>query len=248
MRCNGRGPAIVSIPRRPVLVMFDLNYTLLRPSDQFGPAGYQRVAIEHGLQLDLSRWEEVERQVHAAADERRARAAGAHDDNLLAFVALRFFEALGGGEPQAVAASVDTMVSAWSDPLNFSLYDDVLPCLRTLRRAGIRMAVVTNNLGMGVRRVLRHFGLDAFLDAVVSSAEVGYTKPSIEVFAAVLGRTGLTPDSAVMVGDNYEDDIKGAQAYGCRAILLDRDGTMRGSPMPRIATLAELPAAIGIHG
>ncbi len=49
-----------------------------------------------------------------------------------------------------------------------------------------------------------------------------------------------------MVGDSVEDDVKGALACGCRAILLDRGGRAVGAPLPRIESLAELPAALGL--
>jgi len=66
------------------------------------------------------------------------------------------------------------------------------------------------------------------------------------MFSALLGRLGAAPSTAVMVGDSLEDDVKGALACGCRAILLDRGGRFAGVPLPRIASLAELPAALSI--
>ena len=49
-----------------------------------------------------------------------------------------------------------------------------------------------------------------------------------------------------MVGDSAEDDVEGAAACGCGAILLDRGGRAAGAPLPRIESLAELPAALSL--
>lgn len=229
----------------PELVMFDLNYTLLRPGEQFGPVGYERVGRRFGLDLDLTRWAEAERSVHAVATARRAERGGAHDDGMLALVARTFIEGLGGG-PEDAAAAAKAMVASWSQAEHFDLYDDVLPCLERLREVGIRMVVVSNNIGKGVGGVVGHFGLDAYLEFVVSSADVGYLKPAPEVFAAVLTRTGLLPGQVVMVGDSIENDVKGALACGCEAILLDRANRAPHTALRRIETLAELPTALGL--
>jgi FMN phosphatase YigB (HAD superfamily) len=50
-----------------------------------------------------------------------------------------------------------------------------------------------------------------------------------------------------MVGDTIADDIEGALALGMRAILLDRD-RLRPDFQPRIVSLSELPAALGLAG
>ena len=45
----------------------------------------------------------------------------------------------------------------------FALYDDVLPCLDSLRSAGFRMAVISN-WDNSLHRTLRMFGLDAYFE------------------------------------------------------------------------------------
>ena len=46
-------PSALSLPLpTPELVMFDLDYTLLRPSDQFEAPGYVRTGARFGLRLD----------------------------------------------------------------------------------------------------------------------------------------------------------------------------------------------------
>jgi HAD superfamily hydrolase (TIGR01509 family) len=239
--------AALSLPLpTPELVMFDLDYTLLRPSDQFEAPGYVRTGDRFGLHLDEARWPQAERAAYAAARERRERTGLIHDDELLPVIARAIIEGLGGGPPEAVGRAAAVIIDAWSKAENFGLYDDVMPCLRTLRAAGVRAALVSNALGHSLEAVVAHFALDDFICASVSSVDVGVVKPAAAMFETMLARLEVAAEAAVMVGDSAEDDVSGALACGCGAILLDRSGRAVGAPLPRIESLAELPAALSL--
>jgi putative hydrolase of the HAD superfamily len=237
--------AVLPLPA-PEVVVFDLDYTLLRPSDQFEASGYVRTGVRHGLALDAARWPQAERAAYAAAAARRERTGLIHDDGLLPVIAHAIIEGLGGGPDDAVERTAAAIIEAWSQAENFGLYDDVLPCLRTLRAAGVRMALLTNALGHGVEEIVAHFALDDFMDAAVSSAETGAVKPAPRMYSTLFALLRVSPADVVMVGDSVEDDVEGAVACGCAAILLDRGSRRRDLPVPRIESLAELPAALGL--
>jgi HAD superfamily hydrolase (TIGR01549 family) len=230
----------------PELVMFDLDYTLLRPSDQFEAPGYVRTGARFGLELEAARWPQAERAAYVAARKRREGTGLIHDDGLLPVIAHAIIQGLGGGPPDAVEHTAAAIIHAWSKAENFGLYDDVLPCLDVLRGAGVRMALLSNALGHVLDEIVAHFALDGYMDAAVSSAETGAVKPAPRMFSTLLGLVGVAAAAAVMVGDSAEDDVSGALACGCGAILLDRNGRAVGAPLPRIQSLAELPAALSI--
>jgi HAD superfamily hydrolase (TIGR01549 family) len=230
----------------PRLVMFDVDYTLLRPSDQFEAAGYVRTGTRFGLDLDPRRWPAAERAAYAAVRERRRHTGDAHDEGLLEVIAHAVIGGLGGGDPAAVDAAAQAIIDAWSRMEHFGLYDDVRPCLVRLRGAGLRIALVSNAVGHALAEVIAHFALDDVVDAAVASADVGAAKPAPQVFLAALAAGGAAAEEAVMVGDSLEDDVEGALACGCGAILLDRLGRHPQPPVPRIGSLAELPAALGL--
>jgi len=230
----------------PQVVVFDLDYTLLRPSDQFEAPGYVRTGARFGLELDPARWAQAERAAFVAAAARREATGLIHDDGLLPVIADAIIAGLGGGPAAAVEQTAQAIIVAWSRAENFGLYDDVLPCLGTLRAAGIRMALLSNALGHGVEEIVAHFALDDYMAAAVSSLETGVVKPAPRMFSTLFGLLGVSPADAVMVGDSVEDDVKGAVACGCPAILLDRAGRRRDLTVPRIQSLAELPAALGL--
>jgi len=122
----------------------------------------------------------------------------------------------------------------------------VLPCLETLRAAGVRMALLSNTLGHWVEEIVAHFALDEFMAAPVSSLETGAVKPAPRMFSTLFALLGEAAGDCVMVGDSLEDDVTDAEACGCPAILLDRAGRRRDLDVPRIESLAELPAALSL--
>lgn len=230
----------------PRVVIFDLDYTLLRPSDQFEAPGYVRTGARFGLELDAARWPLAERAAYVAAAARREHTGLIHDDGLLPVIAHTIIDGLGGGPAEAVDLAAGAIIEAWSRAESFGLYDDVLPCLGTLRAAGVRMALLTNALGHGVEEIVAHFALDDFMDAAVSSVETGAVKPAPRMYSTLFALLRVSPADAVMVGDSVEDDVEGAVACGSAGILLDRSGRRRDAGVPRIESLAELPAALGL--
>lgn len=72
-------------------------------------------------------------------------------------------------------------------------------------------------------------------------------KPSTDFFAAAVDSLGCAPADAVMIGDDVEADIAGAQAAGIRGVLVQTgkyqaDDETRIAPPPS-AVVADLPAA-----
>lgn len=95
---------------------------------------------------------------------------------------------------------------------------------------------------------LRNSGLDAWVQRMVVSDEIGVQKPSPQIFAHALEATGATAATALMIGDNPEVDIEGAMRAGWRAVYLDRKGKACPAGAVRIEKLMELPALLGIKG
>lgn len=86
------------------------------------------------------------------------------------------------------------------------------------------VAVVTNNTVAEQTEKLATFGLAPFVCALVTSQEIGASKPDGRIFAAALQRVGCAAGDAVMVGDSWVHDVEGARAAGIAAVWLDRDG------------------------
>ncbi len=100
-----------------------------------------------------------------------------------------------------------------------SIASDTRDALDRLRRAGLRLGVVSNSDGR-VEAALEASGLRDYFDVVVDSALVGAEKPDPAIFRAALTALDLQPEEAVYVGDLYTVDVVGARAAGIDAVLL----------------------------
>jgi HAD superfamily hydrolase (TIGR01509 family) len=69
-----------------------------------------------------------------------------------------------------------------------------------------------------IRLALRRVGLDIFLDKIYCFKNIGHKKPSPKFFKFILTDLGLSPEQAIMVGDDYAADVLGANACGLRAV------------------------------
>ena len=114
--------------------------------------------------------------------------------------------------------------------------------LDTLRRLGLRLAVVSNSNG-SVARILEALGLARWLDAIVDSAVVGFEKPDPRIFHHAARALDVAPAEAIHVGDLYSVDVLGARAAGVRAILLDPIGAWPVDDCPKAPDVA---AAAGL--
>lgn len=84
-----------------------------------------------------------------------------------------------------------------------SLYDGVVELIRELEVRQIRWAVVTNVVSNYAYAALRHHGLSC--STVVAYHDVRYCKPHPEGCNKALSALGITPASAVGVGDLASD-------------------------------------------
>lgn len=118
---------------------------------------------------------------------------------------------------------------------------------------GVRLALATNAADSdeeAIRGALDRAGLADRFQRIFCYRTVGYRKPSREFFQAVLEELAVPPTGAVMVGDDFDGDVLGANAAGLRAVWLNLDDrTVREGPLHRtIHRFADLPAALGAWG
>jgi HAD superfamily hydrolase (TIGR01509 family) len=113
-------------------------------------------------------------------------------------------------------ADLDT--GALSTAAAFSM----MPFLAELKSLGIKIALVSN-CPDNARTMLSDLGLIELADHVTLSCEIGYLKPSPEIYAHALAGLQTLPEHAVMVDDQSEY-CSGAEAAGPHAIRIVRGG------------------------
>jgi HAD superfamily hydrolase (TIGR01549 family) len=219
-------------------VLFDVDFTLCRPGPELSAERYARVAARHGIELDPARYDDAR---EAAALNLKRHPELLHDDTIWHRFTEEIFVGMGG--PEAIASECATEIEqGWEVSENFELFEDVLPVLEELRKAELRVGLVSNGI-RDLNEFVAHHRLD--VDAIVGSRAHGYVKPHPTIFQAALQQLGVAPADAVMVGDSLEEDIEGARALGMRAILMDRQ-ERHPDVQERLIDLYGLPAALGL--
>jgi FMN phosphatase YigB (HAD superfamily) len=109
--------------------------------------------------------------------------------------------------------------------------------VRELKRRGYPLALVADGRPRTYRNVLSHYSLYRLFDVHTISEEVGVEKPDARMFRDALGRLGIGPEDygrVVMLGNNLERDVKGANYLGVISVWLD--WSPRHSKTPTDAT------------
>ena len=218
-------------------VLFDVDFTLVKPGPDLGPDGYAALGRRFGLELDPERHAEA-RAAAVEAVERHPELD--HDEEVWVLFTERIIRGMGGDSERAYEAAVE-MTRAWENAANFELYEDTLPVLAALREHGLKIGLVSNT-GRDLEAFVSHHALD--VDAAVGSGAHGKSKPHPAIFLAAWtrwtwGRGG--GDGRGLAGGRHR---RGA-ALGMRAFLVDREGRFPEA-VDRLPDLLALPAALGL--
>ena len=138
----------------------------------------------------------------------------------------------------------------------WELYPDVEPMLEAVRQLGGVQVGIASDWGSNLRSIVSGLGLDPYLDFVLASGAVGLSKPSAAFYRMALDRAGVLASEAIMVGDSYRADVRGAWSAGMDAVWLDRHEGVRitppGAPVPTdvriVRSLDEVPEIVRAGG
>jgi putative hydrolase of the HAD superfamily len=138
----------------------------------------------------------------------------------------------------------------------WELYPDVEPMLVAVKALGTVTIGIVSDWGSNLRPIIAELGLDNYVDFVLPSGAVGVAKPNPAFFAMALDRAGVSAEGALMVGDSYRADVRGAWSAGMDAVWLDRHEGIRitpdGEPRPTdvrvVRSLDELPEIVRAGG
>lgn len=145
----------------------------------------------------------------------------------------RFQALVGGGDAAGLAQAYrEAYTTDWREVAGASAL------LRGVRDRGWAVVIVTNNIVSEQRLKLARIGLADLVDHLVTSEEVGVSKPHAGIFHHALGVVGAAPVDAVMLGDAWPADVEGARAVGIRPVWLNRHGA--ASPDPSVTELRGL--------
>ena len=122
----------------------------------------------------------------------------------------------------------------------FAHYPEAPQILETMSKK-YRVSLLSNGPSDLQREKIHVLGLEDRFEHIIISGEVGYSKPSREIFEALLSRAVAQAHQVMYIGDNYMKDIVGALGAGLRAVWVNRDGKQRPNhPFKPERTVREL--------
>src|SRR6185312_6390923 len=220
-------PASLELPNPQAIraIFFDVGFTLLAPHPsvtQIVLDATQRL----GLALDVNclREQQKRSEEHLRSMSKAQPWTWGDETAINGIWTSYFTEMLRpclADQPERLDACVQEAVRAFDDAGNYALYPDVLPCLRALHGRGLTLGVISD-WGVSLSLILRHYGLIAFFDFAVISAQARRAKPDPQLFQTALERADAIPDYTLHIGDSYVLDVLGARSVGITPILLDR--------------------------
>ncbi len=126
---------------------------------------------------------------------------------------------LGEEDPMLVALGMVTYHN-----VKFSLlrpFPKTIDTLIYLKSQGYKLGVISNGITIKQWEKLVRLNVYQFFDEVITSEEVGYLKPSKEIYEEALKRMKADPEKSVMIGNKFLEDALGAVEAGLSAILVN---------------------------
>jgi putative hydrolase of the HAD superfamily len=129
-----------------------------------------------------------------------------------------------------ISAAVDTYFSA------FIHYAKLIPgtkeMLRTLRQ-NYRIGLLSNfTHPPAATQIIADLDLEPFFEVVLISGDLGYRKPHLSVFEALIDQLGVEKEEVAFVGDDPEADVAGALGAGLQPVWTTyvRDNNITPAP------------------
>jgi REG-2-like HAD superfamily hydrolase len=201
--------AVVLLVAAPdTALLLDAAGTLLHPAESV-PQTYARFASRYGAQVEP---QQVAARLPGIMNRARFLRAVTPDWRLYWAQVVRV--STGCADPALLDGLLEyfTRADAWR------LAPGAQACARAVARRGMKVVVVSN-WDLRLRSTLEALGVLGWVDAAIISAEVGVEKPHPGIFHRACERVGVSPASALHVGDDANNDLRGAQKAGCSALL-----------------------------
>jgi putative hydrolase of the HAD superfamily len=129
-----------------------------------------------------------------------------------------------------ISAAVETYFSA------FIQYARLIPGTKemlTILRQRYRIGLLSNfTHPPAASQIIAELDLEPFFDTVLISGDLGYRKPHLSVFEALIDRVGAEREEIAFVGDDPEADVEGALRAGLQPVWTTyvRDNNITPAP------------------
>lgn len=133
--------------------------------------------------------------------------------------------------------------------LSLSPYEEVKETLGTLKKAGIKTAILSNGSLSMLISAVRSAAIQELINDVISVDSVGIYKPHPSVYQLAVDRLNLSAERICFMSSNAWD-AAGAANFGFKVVWVNRFSQTQehipGKPEREITTLSHLPAILGL--
>jgi putative hydrolase of the HAD superfamily len=119
------------------------------------------------------------------------------------------------------------------------LFEYTLELLEKLQ-VNYKLHIITNGFRDVQQRKIKASGIYDYFEHIIDSESVDVKKPNPKIFNHALQLANVAAENAIMIGDSFEADIKGALAVQMHAIHVDFDQNHTHSICPIARHLSEI--------
>lgn len=161
-----------------------------------------------------------------------------------------YIRSVGATEHQsardAYASGVSELVDDPIDPGDWwPMYEDAIQAqaepmprvhetLQEFDESPLHLGVISNLDANEVERYLGLLDIRSFFDSITTAEQVNNAKPHPAIFRRAIQTAGVNPSSSLMVGDHYEEDMRGAKNIEMYTAAIGRIPATRNQKDPFI--------------
>ena len=201
---------MINDPKRPSVVFFDVNETLL----DLSPLKESLSVVLEGRGDLLPLWFTTMLQYSLVETATRSyQDLGEIGAAALVMVAAN----------HDIELSLESAKEAMEPMLSLPVHPDVKPALSRLKEAGFTLAALTNSPQAAVDSQFSNAGISSFFTSLLSVGEIETFKPHITTYQWAAKQMGVTTGDCLMVAA-HGWDIAGAMRAGMRGVFISRPG------------------------
>ena len=212
-------------------LIFDLYGTLVDIRTEESDGVWEKTAIFFGFYGAHYTGSELKAEFLAAMKQRQAAAGQSYEcfpDIPVEVVMAQLFREKGVEENADALGFQSAQLFRIASMEYIRLYPHVLEALETLRKQGYRLWLLSNAQRAFTAYELRYLGLDDQFDGIYISSDYGCRKPDRRFLGTLLQEQGLKPENCLMIGNDRDTDIAGAQAMGLATLYMHTNITPPG--------------------
>ncbi len=93
--------------------------------------------------------------------------------------------------------------------------------IKAAHEKGLKLGIVTDLTAQIQHQKIIKLELANYIDHITSSEEAGAEKPNPKIFEIALNKMKCKPEEVIMIGDDQNKDIKGAENLGIKAYQIE---------------------------